>query len=136
MRPSTSSWSRVFNWCLLGISMPMLLTACGDSNPLCPLDSPRPAIRVYLYDSVGDTMLIGGGRGDISDGAYRDSLRATTLNMNHEPIGYTAGLGRAGVYVINVEREGFRAAVLRNVVVPDGSCGVFTKDVRIDMEPQ
>ncbi len=120
----------------LAVVLLAFVTSCGNDGILCPQDGPRPAVSVTLYDRAGDTIIVGGDvRGEIRDGTYRDSLYVMGRNADGEPVGYVAGVGRSGVYLVTVERDGFRPAERRNVVVPDGgTCGVMTVHVRIDME--
>ena len=122
----------------IAVALLASLAACSNDRTLCPQDGPRPAISATLYDRAADTIIVGGNvRGEIRDGAYRDSLYVMGRNADWEPVGYVAGVGRPGVYVVTVERDGFRPAERRNVAVPDGgTCGVLTVYVRIDMDPE
>ncbi len=109
--------------------------ACGSNPIYCLQDSPRPAMRVTLYDRTADTIIVGGVRGEVRDGGFRDSLYVLARNADWEPTGYGAANGRPGTYTLVVERDGFRSAERRGIVVPDrGACGVYTAQVRVDME--
>jgi hypothetical protein len=119
----------------------MAIAACGEDLVIerepCS-QGVYPPVVVQLYDQVADTLLLGGGRGEIRDGEFSDSLKPAIFNENWDVIGYQAGLidghSRPGVYSLTVERDGFRPVERRNIEARWGRCGVEPAWVRIDME--
>ncbi len=119
----------------LAVALLAFVASCGNDGVLC-LTEPAAAVRVVLYDGVADTVLQGGGRGEIRDGSYRDSLGVSRRNTDGQPVEYAAGYGRSGTYTLVVERDGFRPVERRNITAPFSECTVATARVDIQMEPE
>lgn len=95
------------------------------------------AVDVEITDARSGYWLARGASGFIRDGAFLDSLkvvgwRGSPPNDTATTLG--AGLGRAGTYVVQVERPGYRTWQRNGVRVREGACGVRTARLRAALD--
>lgn len=109
----------------------MLLLATGcDQGITCPAWS-FPAVSVRVA-SAGEASPILGARGEVRDGAYRDSLFG--LGDGY----YEAAANRAGTYAVHVESEGYAAWDTTGVraIATGGACAtVETERIEARLAP-
>ena len=117
----------------------VLSTACGvEEDIVCP-QGIFPAIQVEIKDAATGDPAWWGARGSLSDGGYRDSLRApsvTNLDSTMALLLY-GGMGRPGTYTVVVQKNGFLEWQASDVVVASsgGPCSmVETVTLRADLE--
>ncbi len=111
------------------------LSGCVDNLAICVDAGSEVAIVVQIRDAVSGAPLAAGARGAIRDGEYVDSLRSPTTDAS-SGLTLTAGPGRAGTYDVTVVHPGYQPWHQTGVVVSDNSCGVASRLLHADLEPQ
>jgi hypothetical protein len=111
------------------------LFGCDTFGPRsCPA-SIEPGVEVEVVDGVTGAPVAGGSAGTARDGAYVDSLRATRWRGDGVATALSAAWGRAGVYRVEVRRQGYRDWARDDVRARRGECGVETARVRAALTP-
>jgi len=120
----------------LTLAPAVALAGCVDNLAICVGASSEVAIVVQIRDAVTGAPLAAGARGAIRDGGYVDSLRPPTTDASSGLLTLTAGPGRAGTYDVTVVHPGYQPWHQTGVVVNDNSCGVASRLLHADLEPQ
>jgi len=122
-----------------GVLGPALLTfgllGCDAFGPrLCPLGI-EPAVEVEVVDAETGAAVAQGAKGVIRDAAYLDSLRPHASRGDGTVLTLSAGDGRAGVYRVEVVREGYADWQRDGVRARRGDCGVESARARAALIP-
>ena len=103
----------------------ILISALGCSASLSPVctQEARPAVAVYVKDSVTNAGTASGASLVVREGSYEDSV-AAPVGMDNSPLG--AAVERAGTYQVTVTKTGYATWVKSNVRVTKDLCHVNT----------
>lgn len=115
------------------VALMPLLAACPQ-NPLedtvCTMEA-RSAITVELRDARTGAALTGPATLVVRDGAFVETAEfpaeLSSIGVAHE---------RAGVYVVTVEKAGYRDWTRADVAVKSDECHVKTAVLRADLVPE
>jgi len=114
------------------VALAPLLAACPQ-NPLddtaCTMEA-RTAVQVEMRDARTGAALNGPATLTVRDGAFVETVEIpaefASMGVAHE---------RAGVYVVTVEKAGYRAWTRADVAVKRGECHVQTANLRAELVP-
>lgn len=112
-----------------------LLVGCVSGPADCTTGEPRWAVHATFHDASTGALLTGATPGRIREGEFTDSLKSAGRNAEGEVIVMAAGKGRAGTYELTASRPGFEPVTMPGIVVVAGSCGVVSRDLRVDLDP-
>lgn len=112
-----------------------LLPACEIFAPGdCPL-SAEPAIEVYITDATTGAPRAADASGFVRDGAFTDSLSASTFNGDDVMTSRRAADERPGLYDITIQHPGYHTWTREDVRVRDGECNVQTREIAARLTP-
>ena len=100
--------------------------ACSASlSPVCTQEA-RPAVAVYVKDSVTNAGTASGASLVASDGSYKDSVAAPAGSPDLDNLPLNAAFERAGTYQVTVTKNGYATWVKSTVRVTKDLCHVNT----------
>lgn len=103
---------------------------CSDTptalpNIACTRDM-KPALVVYITDSVTAAPLAAGAAGVIRDGTFQDSLLPKMFSATGTMVSRGGALERTGTYRVSIAHPGYRPWTSAAVQVTKNECHVNT----------
>ena len=118
---------------LLPVLVAVLNTGCLPFAPGGCATVIEPGVVVEIKDARTGVPLAGRSTGVVLDGAYVDSLVPAGFSEPTDPVGSMTSrqgaFGRAGVYSLRVQSDGYAAWMLSGVRVKSDGCSVVTQRV-------
>ena len=109
--------------------------ACGADSIVCTAES-RPALIVFVQDSVSGLPLNAGTTVIARDGAYRDSVTNFVADSAYNTAGIFLANNRSGTYLITVRRAGYAEWQGVAVATASSACGPIATEVVARLQPQ
>jgi hypothetical protein len=103
------------------------VTACSaaSTSPICTQEL-RPALMVYVKDSLTNTGTASGASLVARDGTFKDSVAFPGARSDLDNLNLNAAEERAGTYVVTVSKPGYATWIKSNVRVTKNECHVNT----------
>ena len=113
----------------------ILISALGCSTSISPVctQEVRPALTVYVKDSLTNAGTASGASLVVRDGSYEDSVAAPVASLDNSPL--NAAAERAGTYEVTVTKNGYATWVKSNVRVTKNLCHVNTVTLTALLQP-
>jgi hypothetical protein len=109
--------------------------ACsGSTSPVCTLEM-RPALAVYVKDSVTRAGVASGASLVVREGSYKDSVAAPNSRPDLDNSALLAAGERAGTYQVSVLKPGYATWVQSDVRVTSTKCHVNTVNLTALLQP-
>lgn len=113
--------------CLSAVLATLALSACDDIGACTA--SVEPGLIITVQDSIDGSPQADGAAGVAVDGAFVDSLRPGSYDMNFVLLGFRAADERPGRYTVRVEKPGYLVWEQAGVRVTGGECHVNTVEL-------
>lgn len=109
--------------------------ACSASiSPVCTQEA-RPALTVYVKDSLTNAGTASGASLVVREGSYEDSVAAPDGRPDLDNSPLSAAAERAGTYQVTVTKNGYATWVKSNVRVTKNLCHVNTVTLTALLQP-
>jgi hypothetical protein len=109
--------------------------ACsGSTSPVCTLEF-RPAVVVYVKDSLTKAGIASGASLVVCEGSYQDSVAAPASRPDLDNSALAAAGERSGTYQVTVLKPGYAAWLQSNVRVISNECHVNTVNLTALLQP-
>jgi hypothetical protein len=109
--------------------------ACsGASSPVCTLEL-RPAVAVYVKDSLTRAGVASGASLVVREGSYKDSVSFPNSTPGLDNSALIAAGERSGTYQVTVLKPGYAAWLQSNVRVTSNECHVNTVNLTALLQP-
>jgi hypothetical protein len=112
----------------------LFLSGCDVFGPYCAAVV-RPAVEVRAVAAGPDTLAVDQAFGVLRDGAYTDTMQATTRFPEGDTLRFSGATGRAGTYEVRVEHPGFAPWTRSGIDVNEGECSVNTRELTARLSP-
>jgi hypothetical protein len=123
---------------IVGCLYPMLIgaTACSaaSTSPVCTQEF-RPALMVYVKDSLTNTGTASGASLIVREGTYKDSVAFPNGKPELNDLNLNAAGERAGTYQVAVSKPGYATWIKSNVRVTKNECHVNTVQLTALLQP-
>lgn len=105
-----------------------------STSPVCTTEL-RPAVMVYVKDSLTTAGVASGASLVVRDGSFKDSVAVPNSrpDLNDSVLG--AAVERAGTYQVTVSKPGYATWVQSNVQVTRNVCHVNTVKLTALLQP-
>jgi hypothetical protein len=130
---------RLSRFGLLAVLVAVLSTGCFPFAPGGCATLIEPGVVVEITDARSGLPRAGRSTGVVVDGAYVDSLVPAGFSDPADPVGSMTSrqgaFGRAGVYSLRVQSDGYQTWTLSGVRVKSDGCSVVPERVQAALQP-
>jgi hypothetical protein len=105
-----------------------------SASPVCTLEL-RPAVMVYVKDSLTNTGVASGASLVVREGSFKDSVAAPNARPDLNDLVLGAAGERAGTYQVTVSKPGYATWMQSNVRVTKNECHVNTVKLTALLQP-
>lgn len=111
-------------------------TACSavSTSPVCTQEF-RPALMVYVKDSLTNTGTASGASLVVREGTFKDSVAFPDARPELNDLNLNAAGERAGTYEVAVSKPGYSTWIKSNVRVTKNECHVNTVQLTALLQP-
>lgn len=123
-----------FVGCLYSILIGVTACSAASTSPVCTQEF-RPALMVYVKDSLTNAGTASGASLVARDGDFKDSVAFPAGQPDLNNLNLSAAGERAGTYVVAVSKPGYATWIKSNVRVTKNACHVNTVQLTAALQP-
>jgi len=120
--------------CLYSILIGGTACSAASTSPVCTQEF-RPALMVYVKDSLTNTGTASGASLIARDGTFKDSVAFPDARPDLNDLNLNAAGERAGTYQVSVSKPGYATWIKSNVRVTKNECHVNTVQLTALLQP-